>query len=65
MPAVPPPAQFNFARHLLELNAGRAAKVAYRDDERTLTYGELTTASADSPLHSVRSVSGAKNVCCC
>ena len=42
MPASPPPAQFNFARHLLELNAGRAAKVAYRDDERTLTYGDLS-----------------------
>ncbi len=27
---------------MLELNVGRAAKVAYRDDERTLTYGELT-----------------------
>ena len=40
MPA-PPPAEFNFARHLLELNAGRATKHAYRDDERTLTYGEL------------------------
>ncbi len=36
-----PPAQFNFASHLLSLNAGRAAKRAYRDDERTLTYGEL------------------------
>ena len=42
MPALPPPTQFNFARHLLELNAGRAAKVAYRDDDRTLTYGELS-----------------------
>ena len=40
-PALPPPSQFNFAHHLLELNKGRAAKVAYRDDERTLTYGEL------------------------
>ncbi len=41
MPALPPPAQFNFARHVLELNAGRATKLAYRDDDRTLTYGEL------------------------
>ncbi len=41
MPALPPPAQFNFAHHVLELNAGRATKLAYRDDERTLTYGEL------------------------
>ena len=42
MPAVTPPTEFNFARHLLELNAGLAAKDAYRDDERTLTYGELS-----------------------
>lgn len=37
----PPPGQFNFARHVLALNEGRAAKLAYRDDDRTLTYGEL------------------------
>jgi benzoate-CoA ligase len=42
MPALPPPAQFNFACRVLELNAARAAKLAYRDDERTLTYGELS-----------------------
>ena len=36
-----PPAQFNFARHLLALNECRSSKLAYRDDERTLTYGEL------------------------
>jgi benzoate-CoA ligase len=36
-----PPAQFNFARDLLEANAARASKLAYRDDERALTYGEL------------------------
>ena len=41
MAANPPPAQFNFARHLLEVNAARASKLAYRDDERELTYGEL------------------------
>ncbi len=41
MPALPPPAQFNFARHVLALNESRAAKLAYRDDERTLTYAEL------------------------
>ncbi len=38
---LPPPAQFNFAQHLLDANASRAAKLAYRDDERTLTYGAL------------------------
>ena len=33
--------RFNFARHLLNINASRAANLAYRDDQRTLTYGEL------------------------
>ena len=41
VPASPPPERFNFARHLLELNAARASKPAYRDDQRALTYGEL------------------------
>ena len=36
-----PPARFNFAAHLLERNAGRAAKVAYLDDAGRLTYGQL------------------------
>src|SRR5690606_12800857 len=31
----------NFARHLIELNAGRAGKTALIDDAGTLTYGEL------------------------
>ena len=35
------PRQFNFARHILDLNAGRAGKAAYIDDHHTLTYGEL------------------------
>ncbi len=38
---LPPPAQFNFSQHLLDANALRAAKLAYRDDARKLTYGEL------------------------
>jgi benzoate-CoA ligase len=37
----PPPDRFNFAAHLLALNRGRGEKVAYVDDERTLTYGTL------------------------
>src|SRR5215216_1774859 len=36
-----PPDRLNFARHLLEANAGRAAKLAYVDDRGGLTYGEL------------------------
>ena len=38
---LPPPARFNFADHLLETNAARAAKVAYIDDAGQLTYGAL------------------------
>ena len=41
MADLPNPSQFNFARHVLALNAGRATKLAYRDDERALTYSEL------------------------
>ena len=37
----PPPERFNFARHLLDANAGRASKTALIDDQGTLTYGEL------------------------
>ncbi len=36
-----PPEPLNFARHLLEAAAGRAAKVAYVDDRGSLGYGEL------------------------
>ncbi len=41
MGASPPPAAFNFAGHLLALNAVRALKPAYLDDVGELTYGEL------------------------
>lgn len=33
--------QFNFAQHILDLNRGRAEKLAYIDDTRSLSYGEL------------------------
>jgi len=40
--AVPAPGErFNFAQHLLECNAGRAAKAAFVDDAGVLTYGAL------------------------
>jgi benzoate-CoA ligase len=39
---IAPPAQFNFARHIMDINAGRANKTAYIDDRGTLTYGELS-----------------------
>ncbi|MEN4921272.1 benzoate-CoA ligase family protein [Achromobacter spanius] len=35
------PAELNFASHLAALNAARAAKPAYIDDTRQVTYGEL------------------------
>ncbi|MGI9217359.1 MAG: benzoate-CoA ligase family protein [Hydrogenophaga sp.] len=36
-----PPERFNFARHLIALNAGRPDKTALIDDVGTLTYGQL------------------------
>ena len=36
-----PAANFNFARHLLERNTGRADKTAFIDDHGRLRYGEL------------------------
>ncbi len=36
-----PPERFNFAAHVLALNAGRAGKAAYIDDTGPLSYGEL------------------------
>jgi benzoate-CoA ligase len=38
-----PPQHFNLAAHLCAQNAPRAAKAAYIDDRRTLTYGDLAT----------------------
>jgi benzoate-CoA ligase len=37
----PPPAAFNFAQHLLMVNAGRAAKAAFVDELGNLSYGAL------------------------
>ncbi len=36
-----PGENFNFAAHLLEVNTGRPNKLAYIDDQDTLTYGQL------------------------
>jgi len=36
-----PPERFNYAAHLLALNAGRAARPAFVDDAGTLSYGQL------------------------
>ena len=42
MPVVPPPpATFNFAAHLLALNAQRGDKTAYIDDQGALSYAQL------------------------
>ena len=38
---VAPPARFNFAQHLLALNSGRGAKLAFVDDQGALTYAAL------------------------
>ena len=37
----PPGENFNFAQHLLQVNASRGAKPAFIDDQGTLTYGAL------------------------
>jgi benzoate-CoA ligase len=37
----PPPEAFNFAAHLIALNADRAGKIAFVDDAGQLSYGEL------------------------
>ena len=37
----PPGERFNFARHLLQANAGRAGRTAFVDDHGTLSYGDL------------------------
>ena len=37
----PPPERFNFARHLIDANAGRSNKTALIDDAGSLTYGQL------------------------
>ena len=42
----PCPRQLNFAQYLSEINATRAAKAAYMDGERTLSYGALAERSA-------------------
>jgi benzoate-CoA ligase len=39
-----PAASFNFAEHLIAKNAARSARIAYVDDRRQLTYGELADA---------------------
>ena len=38
---VAPSAIFNFAQHLIERNANRPNKIAYIDDQGSLTYGDL------------------------
>ncbi|MFX6803657.1 AMP-binding protein, partial [Acinetobacter baumannii] len=43
-PVPHPPERFNFARHVIDLNAGWPDRLAYIDDFGTLTYGELDDA---------------------
>ncbi len=40
-PVAPPPERFNFAQHLLELNAAHGERIAFVDDLGTLSYGAL------------------------
>ena len=41
LPVEAPPERFNFAAHLLALNAARGAKAAFVDDSGLLTYAAL------------------------
>ena len=41
MTITPPSSDLNFASYLLDLNAGRGDKLAFIDDTRRLTYGQL------------------------
>ena len=40
----PIPKRFNFAQHLLSINEERHTRIAYIDDEGTLSYGQLSSA---------------------
>jgi benzoate-CoA ligase len=42
LPVEAPPERFNFAAHLLALNAGRGAKAAFVDDSGVLTHASLS-----------------------
>ena len=42
-PSTPLPPAFNFAAHVLHLNAARGRKAAYIDDTGTLSYADLAT----------------------
>ena len=49
---IPAPGKvFNYAAYLIELNQGRAQKIAYIDDQGTLSYGDLAA--------QIRSMAGA------
>ncbi len=41
IPVSPPPERFNFAQHLIAVNAHRPDKTAYVDDHGRLSYGDL------------------------
>jgi benzoate-CoA ligase len=41
LPGEAPPSRFNFAQHIADRNAGRGDKIAYQDDLRAITYGDL------------------------
>ena len=43
----PPPERFNFAAHLLAVNAGRPDKDAFVDERETLSYGALPCHTSD------------------
>ena len=40
-----PDIPFNFAAHLISVNHGRLDKLAFRDDKKDLSYGDLADAT--------------------
>ncbi len=62
---LPPPARFNFAQHLITLNATRAGKTALIDDLGTLSYGELADRCSASPAASSHWACAAKTGSSC
>ena len=67
LPVAAPGADFNFAQHLLALNAGRPDKAAFVDDHGSLTLRASWTSGVRRVATGLRALGlqVAKSVCCC
>ena len=59
------PEQFNFAEHLFALNRARGDRIAYIDDQGTLSYSAWKTVHGGWRRCWPTVVCGARNACCC